>query len=136
MFSNLAAIRNDVATLLATSTIKDLRVEATLEGTIKSTVPVLYVEFVAFDTSVEGALLTPGSVAARFNLLLTSPRTDSGKSEAEVDDMVPALLAVIDDHDSLYWTNAEKRRIPDGPLAWHLSMFAITSLHPTTTTEP
>lgn len=132
MFTDLAAIRSDVKERLTPLLPTDWKYEEYLEGTVKSLVPVLYIEFVRIDTVVQGAPVARGQAGAHFNLIITDPKTDSKKTENAVDGHVLKVLGALDSFDDLYWESAEKKRLEDGPMAWTISVLAFTS---TTTTE-
>lgn len=132
MFTDLATLRNDVKTRLTPILPADWKYEPTLEGTIKARVPVLYIEFVAIETSVANANLPRGSVAARFNLIITDPKTDTEKAEDAVDGHIVDIIRALDPMDDLYWEGARKARLADGPLAWTFDAFAIVNTETTT----
>ena len=131
MFTDLASIRTDLETRLTPLLPSGWKFEPTIDGTIKASAPVLYIEFTAFEPRVQNNNLARGQVAARFNLIITDPKTDTKKAEDAVDEHVRRLIGAIDSMDDIYWDTAEKKRLPDGPLAWTVNTFAIAD----TTTE-
>lgn len=131
MFSDLATIREAVKDALTPLLPSSWKFVAALEGTIKSRTPVVYIEFTNLDTTIAGEPLPRGSVAAQFNLIVTDPKTDTDKAEDDVDAHLLKFVQALDPLDDIYWTTAAKDRLPDGPLAWQLTAFAIAN----TTTE-
>jgi len=127
MFSDLATIRTDVKDRLTAILPSTWRCEATLEGTIKALVPVLYIEFVRIDTVVQGQPLPQGQVGTSFNVIITDPQTDAEKAEDAVDAHVLKVLGSLDKFADIYWENAEKKRLQDGPMAWTISVLALAS---------
>lgn len=127
MFSDLATIRNDVKNRLTPILPSTWRYEATLEGTVKALVPVLYIEFVRIDTVVQGAPIGQGQAGAYFNVIITDPKTDTEKAEDAVDSHVLKVLGALDSFADIYWENAEKKRLEDGPMAWTVSVLAFAS---------
>jgi hypothetical protein len=61
---------------------------------------------------------------------LVSPHLDIGKAEADLDESLDELLAVIDAHEFLHWTAGERGMFND---EWH--GFRLTVPHRTVTTE-
>lgn len=131
MFSDLASIREAVEARLAPRLPDTWRWVPYLEGTNKTLVPVVYLEFVAFEPRVQNSNLALGQVAARFNIVVTDPKTDTEKAEDDVDEHVLGVIRALDDMSDMYWDTAEKKRLDVGPLAWTISTFAIAD----TTTE-
>lgn len=130
MFTDLAAIRQDVKDRLTPILPPEWRTEATLEGTVKAVVPVLYIEFVRIAGTVQGQDLSRDQVGAYFNIIITDPKTDTDKAEDAVDAHVLKVLTALDSYSDMYWESAEKKRFPDGPLAWTFSVFAFASTQP------
>lgn len=127
MFSDLAALRNDVKERLTPLLPTDWRYEEYLEGTIKALVPVLYIEFVRLDTVVKGEPLAPGQVGANLNIIITDPQTDTKKTEDAVDGHILKVVGALDTFDDLVWETAEKKRLQDGPMAWTINVLALAS---------
>lgn len=131
MFSDLATIRSAVKDTLTPLLPSTWRYEPTIEGTQKAAVPVVYIEFTDVDTTMNGQPLPRGSYTAHFNIIVTDPKTDTDKAEDAVDAHLLKLPQAFDGLEYIYWDTARKSRLPDGPLAWTLTAFAIA----TTTTE-
>lgn len=132
MFTDLETLRADVKERLTPLLPEGWKVDSSVEGAVKSLTPVLYVEFVRIDTAFRGEPLGTGQVAASFNLIITDPKTDTTKAEGSVDGHVVQVLAALDSFADMFWDNAEKQRLEDGPLAWKISAGAFVS---TATTE-
>lgn len=125
MFSDLPSVRTALKDRLEPLLPSDWRWKPYLEGDVKALVPVVYIEFVAFEPRVQNAPLAHGQVAARFNLIVTDPKTDTENAEDDVDDHVRELIVALDGMTDMYWDTAEKKRLPTGPLAWTISTFAL-----------
>lgn len=125
MFSDLSTIREAVKARLAPILPSGWESVEFLEGTVKSRTPVWYIEFVRVDSAIQGGALGRGQVAAVFNIIITDPKTDTKKAENAVDGHLLALLGAVDEFDDIFWDNAEKKRLLDGPMAWTVSAFAL-----------
>lgn len=126
MFTDLATVRSDVKTRLTPILPADWRVEASIEGTIKALSPVLYIEFVGIDPRVRNTDLPRGKVTARFNIIITDPKTDTDKAEDAVDGHILRVIRALDGMSDIFWDTCEKDRLTNGPLAWKITAFALT----------
>lgn len=125
MFTDLATIRAAVEDRLTPELPVKWRIENTVDTSLKALVPVLYLEFTRVSTTVSGEALGRGQVSASFNVIITDPKTDTAKAEDDVDAHLMKILSVLDSFDDIYWDAAEKRRLPEGQLAWVITAFAL-----------
>lgn len=125
MFTDLASIREAVKERLTPLLPATWEIEPTIEARSKRGVPVLYIEFVKFDTSDESGDLARGQVSAKFNLIIVDPRTDTAKGEDAVDEHVLRVVRAIDPQDDIFWTTADLGREPTGEMRWAVSCSAL-----------
>lgn len=136
MFSDLAEIRAAVRARLEPLLPAGWRWEEYVTETLaKAAAPTVYLEFVRIDSTVNGQPLGRGQAAAQFNIIVAIHKT-SADGEDDVDALVATFIGVLDhDNEDLYWTTADKSRLPTGSLAWTISAGALT-LVPDPLAEP
>lgn len=127
MFTDLATIRNAVKDRLTPILPAYWKPMVTLEGTIKARTPVYYIEYVALEQRAQNHNLPHGQVCARFNIIITDPKTDTEKAENSVDEHVLHVIRALDSIDDMWWDTCEKKRLEDGPLAWTFTVFAFAT---------
>lgn len=125
MFTDLASIRAAVKERLTPLLPEAWDIEPTIEERSKRRIPVLYLEFVKFDTSDESGDLAHGQVSAKFNLIIVDPQTDTGKAEDAVDEHVLRVVKAIDPQPDIFWTTADLGREPTGEMRWAISCSAL-----------
>jgi hypothetical protein len=136
MFSDISAIREELKARIAPELPDGWVVKEYLTEAIESLTPVVYFEFVRFDSKADGQPLGKGYAGAEFNIWITDPKTDDKGSEDAVDTHVVRIINIIDSHSDIYWESAEKDRLKTGPLAWSIKAFAITNITPNTDPAP
>lgn len=125
MFTDLATVREAVKDRLTPLFPAGWKFEASIEGAVKSLTPVLYIEFTDIEQRVQGLNLPQGTVASRFRLIVTDPKTDVSKAEDDVDEHILRLVRALDPMPDMYWDTCNKTRLEAGPLAWIMVAFAL-----------
>jgi hypothetical protein len=131
MFSDLATLRATLAERLTPQLPADWRMVDHIEGYTESLVPVVFFEFTEFGSSAGGQPLPRSAVAASIDVVVTTPRTDyDGGAETDVDSHVLRIVQVIVQADDLFFSTARKVQLDNGPLAWRVSLTALTNIAP------
>lgn len=128
MFSDLGTLRAKLRALLASQLPEQWQIVPNLEAAREALVPVIYIEFTGFDSTAGGQPLPRTQLAANIDLVVTSMSTNDGQAEDEADNYVMWLLRAIVPSDDLFFSTARKIRLDAGPLAWRVSITAITDI--------
>jgi hypothetical protein len=109
----------------------DWRIVDHIEGYRESLVPVVFFEFTEFGSSAGGQPLPRNAVAATVDIVVTTPHTDyDGVAETDVDAHVLRIVQLIVQADDLFFSTARKVQLDNGPLAWRVSLTALTNIAP------
>lgn len=129
MFSDLGTLRATLRERLTPELPEDWEIIDHLESARQALVPVVYFEFTEFSSTAGGQPLTRENVAASVDIVVTTPRTDDdGNAETEVDQSVLDVVRVIVQADDMFFSTARKVQLDAGPLAWRVSLTAITNI--------
>ncbi|MGB3375926.1 MAG: hypothetical protein WBA87_12420 [Microbacterium sp.] len=130
MFSDIPSVRDELAERLRDVLPSTWRIEKDIEAPDATLSPAVYIEFRRIATTFDTQPLPHGVLAAEVQLILTDPRTDRGGEAASEDHLVD-LIAVLDPHEDLAWTTAEKQRVErTGSWSWALTLFAFVDITP------
>jgi hypothetical protein len=125
VFSDLSAVRADLGQIIRGSVPTTWRIEDHLTEPYESLMPVVYMEFSGFDSTMDGAPLPRGQVAASVDVLVSEPNT-APEGEDAVDVNVLHLLRALDPHDDIAWARARKERLEKGGnLVWRISLTVL-----------
>lgn len=86
--------------------------------------PTVYLEYSRIEPLPEAPI---GNVRCVFELTVTTPLKSMTKGEDEVDAEVVGMILVLDAHDRITWTGAEKKVIDDTNLAWTVTVSVLAS---------
>lgn len=128
MFSDIAGVR----TALKDRLKPILPTRWTIEESLKQPPteylsPLVTFEFTRFESTVNGAPLATGQVAAAIDLVIGSPKTADGAGEDDVDQLALSLIQAIDAQSDLYWGSAEKERLGAGQWVWRIHTTVLTT---------
>jgi hypothetical protein len=130
MFSDIPSVREELKARLTGVLPPTWRVEPDIAAPDYTLAPAVYIEFRRIATTFDSQPLPQGVLAAEVQLILTDPRTDRGGEKA-VEEHLVALIGVLDPHEDLAWTTAEKQRIErTGSWSWALTLFAFVDITP------
>lgn len=130
MFSDIPSVRTELAARLRDVLPSTWRIEKDIEAPDYTLAPAVYIEFRRIATTFDTQPLPHGVLAAEVQLILTDPRTDRG-GERPVEEHLVDLIAVLDPHEDLAWTTAEKQRVErTGSWSWALTLFAFVDITP------
>lgn len=125
MFSSLAEIRDDVEAWIKPLLPESWKLIPFAETVTTAAAPTVYLAFTRIESEVDGPL-PRGEAAARFDLVITDPLTDTEKAEDAVDAHVTRLIGLLEHTDDVGWSSAEKRRLDNGQMAWVIDILALT----------
>lgn len=128
MFSDLASVREHLATRIKAHLPSDWITVTKLEADRKTVKPVLYFEYTEVSSSVNGAPLGRGQVACSITLTIAAP----GDDEDAADSYILPLTAAFQDSDDIYWDTATKTRIgtATGALGWRIPLTLLVDAEP------
>lgn len=131
MFSDLTSIRTGLRDRLGPHFPEEWRIVDHIAAPAESLVPVVYFEFTAISTEANGQPLGRDIVASEVDVVVTTPRTDEGGAEDDVDAHVLSLVKAVRTSDDIYWSTARKVQLGNnGPMAWRISLTLLTSTAP------
>lgn len=126
MFSDVAHVRSETTERLQAVLPDSWRFVDSVDDVIEAIVPVVYIRFTSFESTVNGSPLPYGVVGAGLSVQVATPKTETGPAEDDVDQHVLTLIRVMDPMTDIFWSRAEKGRLPNGPMAWDISLVALT----------
>lgn len=131
MFSDLKTLREALSARLAPKLPEEWVIVDHLESVRQALVPVVYFEFMEFSSSAGGQQLSRDEVAASVDIIVTTPHTDDdGIAETDVDGNVLDIVRVVVTSEDLFFSTARKVQLDNGPLAWRVSLTALTNIAP------
>lgn len=126
MFSDIAGVRAALKERIAPLLVEQWDIQQNLkDAPTEFRAPLLTFEFTRLDSTVNGQALGPGQAAAGIDLILSSPKsTEDG--EDQVDDLALVLVQIIDAQSDIFWSSAEKQRLPGNQWAWRVHTTVLT----------
>lgn len=126
MFSDIAGVRTALKERLAPLLPAGWSIEPSLkQPPTEYRSPLVSFWFTRLDSSPDGQPLGPGQVGAAVDLILGSPMsTEAG--EDDVDQAALSLVQAIDAQSDMYWSTADKDKLPAGQWIWTIHTIVLT----------